>query len=353
MGRLLSRRARVLRRLAAVAALGLLGAAVATGWPVAEGPVVDPLPLTLPDATTTVALARVSEGTLLLREVSEQAVEGVLVPGDPIGVYAEHGLAGLRALRDRGDPVSRRLDDLLPPVASPPPHIGAGNNFADHQDEVAVHDAPALFPKMATPTPWNAPIPAATRLDWEVELCGVTLAPIAAHGPVPLGFVLCHDSTDRWSMLTGIERGTPWGTTGFPDGKGGPGRLPVGPWMVIADDAQAFAESVRLRLTVNGRVRQQAAQSLAVWGPHRIVREAFDSCGLDFRYRGEAVDWPACDELPAGTLILGGTPGGVAFRLWNVWAPWLYLHPGDVVVAEGSGLGRQVNRVSGPGSSAW
>lgn len=28
-------------------------------------------------------------------------------------------------------------------------------------------------------------------------------------------------------------------------------------------------------------------------------------------------------------------------------APWLYLQSGDVVVAEGSGLGRLVNRVGG------
>ena len=94
-------------------------------------------------------------------------------------------------------------------------------------------------------------------------------------------------------------------------------------------------------------MRQHASQSLAVWGPHRIVREAFASCGLPFRYRDAPVDWPACGVIPAGTLVLGGTPGGVAFRLWNIWAPWLYLKPGDVVVTEGSGLGRLVNRVGG------
>ncbi|MCA9558228.1 MAG: hypothetical protein KC583_06625, partial [Myxococcales bacterium] len=185
-----------------MAVLSIVAAGVVTGWPAAAGPVVDPLPLTLPDTTTTVALARVTEGTLLLRGVREDTVEGVLAPGDPIALYAAHGLDGLKALRDAGDPITRRLDALLAPVDSPPPHIGAGNNFADHQAEVAVHDTPALFPKMATPTPWNAPIPPATRLDWEAELCGVALAPITADGPVALGFVLCHDSTDRWRMLT-------------------------------------------------------------------------------------------------------------------------------------------------------
>ncbi len=159
---------------------------------------LDPRPLALPDPGTTAALARVPEGTLLLRAVDEETVEGVLVPGDPIEEYAAHGLSGLKSLRDEGVPVSHRFDELLSPVASPPPHIGAGNNFAGHQDEVSVHDRPALFPKMATPTAWNAPLPAVTRLDWEADLCSVALAPISADGPVPLGLLLCHDSTDRW-----------------------------------------------------------------------------------------------------------------------------------------------------------
>ena len=65
----MSRRARTLRVLAAVVVLLVLAVGVITGWPAPEGPAVDPLPLGLPDPTTTVALARVAEGTLLLRRV--------------------------------------------------------------------------------------------------------------------------------------------------------------------------------------------------------------------------------------------------------------------------------------------
>lgn len=335
-----------LRRIAFGIGLILLIGMVVTGWPGDGGSKVDLQPLSLPDTMKTVALARIKEGTLLLHTVSEKMVVGVLVSGEPLSLYARYGLSGLKELRDRGKPASIEFAELLSPVTSPPPHIGAGNNFADHQKEVAVHDRPALFPKMARPSPWNSPIPPATRLDWEAELCGVTLLPITAHSPIHLGFVLCNDYTDRWSMLMGIQRGTPWGTTGFSDGKGGLGRFPIGPWIVIAENEKEFAESVQLRLTVNGRIRQEASQKQAVWGPHRIVREAFASCGLNFRYHGGAVDWPACEEIDTGTLILGGTPGGVAFRLWNIWAPWKYLQTGDIVVTEGTGLGRMINRVA-------
>lgn len=342
-------RVRLLRALAGVALLGALGVtldALHDQRVERRRPRVEPLPLALPELGTTIALAQVSEGTLLLREVDEREVVGVLIEGEPLAAYADHGREGLRALRDAGAPVRRPLDSLLPPVTAPPPHIGAGNNYAQHQEEVGLHDAPELFPKMSTPTAWNADVPHARRLDYEVELCAVALAPLALGEAGPLGFLLCNDFTDRWAMLATLDPRAPLGTTGFPDGKGGPGLLPVGPWLVIPDDPAAFASSVELRLSVDGRLRQQAHQTLSIWDHPRVLQGAFERCGWDFRYRGAPVDWPACERIPAGTLILGGTPSGVIFRLWNVWAWWKYLAPGAVVVTEGAGLGRLVNHVS-------
>lgn len=327
---------------------GTLAASSQVGsGPATHGPPVAPLPLALPDPGVAVALARTAEGTLLLNAVTEDAVIGVLLAGTPLDAHATHGLAGLRQLRDAGPDHRVPLDALLPPVPSPFPHIGSGNNFATHQEEVGVHDEPALFPKMSTPTAWNADVPAARRLDYEAELCAVTLDDVAPGDAAPLGFLLCNDFTDRWSMMRGIKPGTPLGTTGFPDGKGGPGRLATGPWLVIPDNAHHFVASVQLRLAVDGRLRQDAPQSLAIWNHPRIIDQAFAACALDYRYHGEPVAWPACDRIPAGTLILGGTPGGVVFRPWNVWAWWMYLQPDAVVVTEGTGLGRLRNRVRG------
>lgn len=336
------------RALAGVALAGLAVAAVATGRPVPEGPAVSPWPLALPDPTDAVALARVSDGTLVLTGVNEAAVAGVRVAGDPLSAWADHGWAGLAALRDTGTPERRPLADLQAPAATATEHVGSGNNFADHQQEVGVHDLPELFPKLAAPTPWDADLPAATRLDPEVELCAVALDPIRPDTEPAFGFVLCNDATDRWAMVAGLRPGAPLGTTGFPDGKGGPGRLPTGPWLVIPRDADAFTASVTLRLTVNGRVRQEAPQAQAIWDHRRIATEALARCGWDWRFDGGPAPWPACGQIPTGTLLLGGTPAGVVFRLTNLWAGWRYLQPGDVVVAEGTGLGRLENRVVAP-----
>lgn len=312
-----------------------------------RGPIVAPRPLALPDLDTTVAVARLAEGTLVLREVTETDVAGVLVPEhpSPIDAHDALGLVGLQDLRDSGPVIRRSLETLLAPVETAPPHLGAGNNFADHQEETQVTDEPGLFPKMARPSAWNTDIPHAGHLDHEVELCAVALAPIPRGETGPIGFLLCNDFTDRWSMVTGLRPGSPLGTTGFADGKGLPGFLPTGPWLVVAEDPAAFAASVDLRLSVNGHLCQEASQAQAIWDHPTIVARAFERCGWDFRYRGEPVDWPACDELRRGTLVLGGTPGGVVFRLTNVWAGWKYLQPGDVVVTEAKGLGRLVNHV--------
>lgn len=311
-----------------------------------SGPLADPWPLELPDPKQTVALARVDQGTLILRTVSDTHAEGALLQGSPLDAYTAHGLDGLQALRDAGPAKRYPLTALLPPVPSAPPHIGSGNNFAAHREEVGLHNETELFPKMSTPTAWNAPVPLSRRLDHEVELCAVTLAPVTPKSTAELGYVLCNDFTDRWTMMVKLDTDTPLGTTGFADGKGNPGYFPTGPWMVIAKNPDAFAAAVKLRLTVNGRVYQDASQSLAAWDHRRILQGAFEDCGLDFRYHDGPVAWPGCnDTIPAGTLILGGTPSGVVFRPLTVWAWWKYLAPGDEVITEATGLGRLVNRV--------
>ncbi|MCB9791941.1 MAG: fumarylacetoacetate hydrolase family protein [Alphaproteobacteria bacterium] len=335
-------------RRALAALLGLCGLGLAYDLYAQRSlPVVTPNPLSLPAPDAAVALARLPEGTLLLTAVDEESVSGALLEGSPLEAYAAHGLAGLRSLRDAGPIVQRPLSALLAPVDTPAPHIAVGNNFAQHQEEVGLHDAPELFPKMADPSAWNAEVPHQGRMDFEVELCAVALAPLTPGDSGPLGFVLCNDFTDRWTMLRELDPRAPLGTTGFPDGKGAPGFLPTGPWLVIPDDPGAFAASVQLRLSVDGRLRQDSPQTLAIWDHPRILQGAFERCGWDFRFQDAPVDWPACEQLPAGTLILGGTPSGVAFRPWNIWAWWKYLAPGALVVTEGTGLGRMQNRIAG------
>ena len=52
------------------------------------------------------------------------------------------------------------------------------------------------------------------------------------------------------------------------------------------------------------------------------------------------------DGIPARSLVLSGTPGGVIFQPTNVWRGSLYLKPGDEVVARANGLGALQSRVA-------
>jgi len=334
---------------AAVAAggLGVAGATVALSRP-AFDEAAAPLPLALPPAEVGAAIARTEGRTLVLTAVltaaGETSVEGVEVDGEPLAVAAM-GVDRLLALAAEGDPVTVPLSALESPVPTDlGAHVAAGTNYADHADEVAL-EAPFLFPKLSRPTAWSAPVPASGRLDYEVELCAVALDDLSGWRADAVGFVLCGDFTDRWALLSNLDLSGTMGETGFAEGKGGPGRLPVGPWLVVPRDAGAFHAQVELRLSVDGRLRQRSSAAEMTWSPEAIVARALDACGGDFRERGEPAPWPACDHIPAGTLLLTGTPAGVIFRPFNVWAGWLYLQPEQTVVGEGTWLGRTVSQV--------
>ena len=125
------------------------------------------------------------------------------------------------------------------PIQGLPRNIAAGTNFVAHAEEVGHEGDPFLFPKLSAPTAWNAPVRAEGRLDFEVELCAVTLAEHRADAPAPLGFLLCGDYTDRLQLVQEIDLDGPMGLSGFTDAKGGAGRLPIGPLLVIPEDEDA------------------------------------------------------------------------------------------------------------------
>ena len=95
--------------------------------------------------------------------------------------------------------------------------IAAGVNFKAHAEETGLEDGPFLFPKLSTPSAWQAPVTKRTRLDYEVELCAVAIEDIAPGKSGRFGFVLCNDLTDRWALLRHINLKKPMGRTGFPE----------------------------------------------------------------------------------------------------------------------------------------
>jgi 2-keto-4-pentenoate hydratase/2-oxohepta-3-ene-1,7-dioic acid hydratase in catechol pathway len=341
-----------LRRAAGVVAALALGC----GAPPEAGERLDPAALFGSVAALDEALSfarRAGPGgreLLLVRAIEGEHVAAVVVPGadDPLSALAQEGADTLRALALRGERVRVPLAELGLPADLGERHVAAGTNFRTHGAEVGV-ETPFLFPKRVAPTPWASEVPPALRLDYEVELCFVALRPLASEQDVPgaFGVLLCNDFTDRWTLAKGMLGRGAMGTRGFADAKGRPGFLPVGPLLVVPDDLDRFLAGVTLELWVNGVLRQRAPAADMIWPLEELVQRAFAWRERPYRHAGGSVSLlPDGLTLPARTLVLSGTPGGVIFRLANLWRASLYLQPGDEVVARATELGALRNRVA-------
>lgn len=311
-------------------------------------------PIAPADQAVTFARVMADDGLrlLLVRDLDGQNVVGVDITErfpvrheDPLAAYHEVGHDELAALATNAAGRSFPAEMLTLPVELAGPHIAAGTNFRAHAAEAMLDGEPFLFPKLSSPTQWNATVPMATRLDYEAELCAITLATVREPARAPLGFLLCNDYTDRWALIRDIDLDAPMGTTGFAGAKGKAGFLPVGQLLVIPRDAESFVGQVDLELYVNGRLRQRAPSDLMVWTAETILRNALARCADSYTTPGGAMPLTSCDGIPARTLILTGTPAGVIFRPLNVWYAPAYLQPDDEVVTLGTYLGWLHNRI--------
>ena len=231
------------------------------------------------------------------------------------------------------------------PVNENYPHIAAGTNYRDHAEEVGHVGDPFVFPKFSRITPWNAGVTEAARLDYEVELCAVALTDHSASSPAQLAYILCGDYTDRWLLVKEMDLDGPMGPTGFPAGKGGETRFPVGSQLVIpkTDD---FYKEIELTLYLNGKLRQRSRAGLMIWSPHKAFNKALADCQVPYyTEEEETVVTPSCENVPARTLLLTGTPGGVMFNVATLWNPFFYLRRGDEVISSGTYLGVMRNRI--------
>ncbi|KAI4907766.1 hypothetical protein J4E90_009173 [Alternaria incomplexa] len=99
---------------------------------------------------------------------------------------------------------------------------------------------------------------------------------------------------------------------------------PLGP-CIVATHVLGEANKQSLRTMVNGEIRQEGNTSDLCFGVRRLV--AFCSQG---------------QTLQRGSLIMTGTPGGVALFM----KPQAFLEDGDRVEVEIGGIGRMSNRMS-------
>jgi 2,4-diketo-3-deoxy-L-fuconate hydrolase len=299
-----------------------------------------------------VTLAMTNAGSVLL--VTQASAEGVTAIDisaamgrsfeDALEAYTFSTEQGLRALYDTGNQASYSWSSLAMPLSPRYPNIAAGTNYRAHAQEVGLKAEPFLFPKLSSATGWDSDVAPAGRLDYEVELCVVPMTEHSSEAPARLGYLLCGDYTDRWQLVRALDLDGVMGRTGFPLAKGGDGRLPVGPFLVVPNE-EDFYHSLELRLYLNGELRQKALAKKMVWSPRQILANALADCqspyqaGEDILYIGD------CERIPVGTLVLTGTPEGVLFKLATLWNPWAYLGEGDVVTSFGTYLGYMRNEI--------
>lgn len=295
-------------------------------------------------ARTAAALIRVTARTeTSVTGIDLTAVLGLEATSDLLALHASLGYDGLAGVQ--GPMITAATATLQAPVAYTAPFIAAGTNFAEHAEEVLLEDPPFLFPKLAAPTLWNAPVRLVPRLDYEAELAMVPLRDIARPGvPVAYGLVLCNDFTDRWTLIRELRFGEPMGTTGFASAKGQETFLPCGPLFVIPR-SQDFHRRIELRLYVNDALRQRFVAGDMILKIDAIVAQAFAQRDWTYWRGADSVQLLPHGSIPRGTLILTGTAGGVVFKPANIWAQWLYLGRGDIVRTEADGLGHLVNEI--------
>jgi 2-keto-4-pentenoate hydratase/2-oxohepta-3-ene-1,7-dioic acid hydratase in catechol pathway len=186
----------------------------------------------------------------------------------------------------------------------------------------------ALKPSSAVADPFEplAIDPALKTLDWEVEV-GAVIGTPARH--VSAGTALQHvagyctvnDITLRERLFRSDVKAM---GTDFLQAKGGPGWLPVGPWLVPARHV-ADPSALRLTLKLNGSKMQDGKASDMVF-----------SVAEQIAYLSRHV------QLMPGDLVCTGSPAGFGSHHGR------YLTLGDVIEAEVEGLGCQRTLMASP-----
>ena len=223
----------------------------------------------------------------------------------------------------RGRPDLHRDEDALhfrPAVLHPPKIVCVGLNYRRHAAEAGLPmpPYPTVFSKFSnTLAGHRQPIaikPIATQYDYEVELAvviGRWAQDVSERSAldVVLGYATANDLTARDLQMR---------TSQWLLGKSFDGALPLGPYLVTADEVPD-PQSLRLRTWVNGTLRQDGQTSEMIFGVRYLVH-----------YLSRHM------TLEPGDVILTGTPEGVIAGMKDpVW-----LRPGDEVSVEVAGLGR-------------
>ncbi len=228
---------------------------------------------------------------------------------------------------------------LLPPVARPPKLLLLAGNYAEHvreQGGVAAEKQrtfPYVFMKPPSTTligcgaTFQIPPHSPHKLDHEVEL-GVIIGRRIKHATVEeargsiAGYTVINDLSDRGYRPNPQRETRPRDTFfDWQHGKWHDGSCPCGPCMILAD-AVADPHQLRLKLSIDGDVRQDGNTNQMIFSIYELIQ--FISSIM---------------TLEPGDIISTGTPSGVGN------ATGRYLQAGTTMSAEIEGIGQLVTPI--------
>ncbi|PUB32294.1 2-keto-4-pentenoate hydratase/2-oxohepta-3-ene-1,7-dioic acid hydratase in catechol pathway [Promicromonospora sp. AC04] len=216
---------------------------------------------------------------------------------------------------------------LESPVDDPQKYLGIGMNYREHAEEarqagIPIPTSQLWFNKQVSCIvgPYDDVVKpdVSDELDYEVELAvviGTRCRHVAAEDArsVIAGYLVADDVSVRdWLMKRSPT---------FTLGKSFDTHGPLGPWLTTSDEV-ADPHALRMRLTVNGEVRQD-------WTTDDMIYDVYEQIA----YLTQVM------TLMPGDVIATGTPSGIGAPTGR------FLKPGDVVRAEIEGLGAIENRV--------
>jgi 2,4-diketo-3-deoxy-L-fuconate hydrolase len=249
--------------------------------------------------------------------------DGLVVPmGDDIVAYLVTG----RVNEDRAVPLAEL--ELRASIPRPGKIICVGLNYSDHAAETntPVPDEPPLFGKysnsvIAHHDPVIVP-PVTQQPDYEAELA-VVIGRVAKNVPAAsaLEYVAGYTCANDVSARDLQARNAQWTR-----GKAVDTFLPLGPWLVTADEISEPG-NLSIRLLLNGEIMQDSNTGQMIWSVAELV--AFISLTM---------------TLEPGDVITTGTPPGVGIARM----PTRFLEDGDEVTVEIERIGRLTNHVVRP-----
>ncbi len=233
---------------------------------------------------------------------------------------------------------------LLPPVPRPGKILALAGNYKKHIVEVGKKLGLSDSPQNTTvPRPFIMPSTVATgsetkipwplyshQVDYEVELA-VIIGKIAKKVDPEealdcvAGYTIANDISARSVTFSKKRAERPWDEFfDWLNGKWSDGFLPLGPWLVTADEI-TDPQNLKMELTVNGLPRQQSNTSEMIFSVAKIV--SFISHLM---------------TLEPGDIIATGTPEGVAA------ATGQFLQPGDKIQCHIEKIGTLSNTMDQP-----